>query len=94
MEHGKEPLVSPEAEWVREYQGSLHRRRSSSTVVRRRRHRRRISPQSKYARRRIVRMVLVSSIVFAVMAASIYVALSRTGNDERSAVVTASAPRA
>lgn len=84
MEHGKDPLVSSRAEWAREYQIGVERRHSSSSTIIRRRHRRRITHQTKYARRRIVRMVIVCSVLLAVMAASIYVALSRVdGGDGR-----------
>jgi len=89
MNHGKDPLVSPSAEWLREYKATVDRRpqgpasssssssSASSSHIIRRRHRRRITPQTKYARRRITRMVIVSAVIFVIMAACIYMALSR-----------------
>jgi len=100
MEHGKEPLVNPSAEWVQDYKSGVTRHRassssasqpsssspsspsspsssSSSSTVIRRRHRRRITPQTKYSRQRIVKMIVVCCVLFAIMSVAIYFFLSR-----------------
>jgi hypothetical protein len=95
MEHGKDPLVSPSAEWVQEYKSGVvrHHTRSSSSShssssIIRRRHRRRISPQTKYSRLRVVKMIVVCSALFAIMAVSLYWFLTRAEirNGEESAL--------
>jgi hypothetical protein len=80
VEQGKDPLISPSAEWLREYQGSIERRHSSSSPPSssgRRRHRRRITVQTRHARRRVMLTLLVCAGVLLAMTGLMYMLLSR-----------------
>jgi hypothetical protein len=82
MEQGKDPLVSPSAEWLREYQGTIERRHTSSSPPSssgRRRHRRRITVQTRHARRRTMLTLLVCAGLLLAMAGAITLALSHEG---------------
>jgi hypothetical protein len=72
----KGALVSPSAEWIRDYQGTLDPQNQQHRPGRRRRRRRRASNRPR-PRQRLLRTVLVCSALLLAMAAALYLTLSR-----------------